>query len=535
VKAAAANSSDFGLNGIYSSTDSGHTFTKVYDAATDCSKNLISGNLPLSSTSCGDQGWYDLAFGIDPTDPNKVLVGGVNTYYSGDGGSSWDLAAQWFNYTSSVATVHADKHFYAYNPINPTTLYECSDGGIHCTTNPLSPIWTDLTNGLCITEFYRNAVSNVTNYAIGGAQDNGTKKTDNGVATELTGGDGMDCQMDPTDPNIMYTSSQNGYINISTDGGSTFSSISNNISSPAPQGAWITPFVIHPASTTMILAGYHNLYFSNDNGLSWSSISPSFGSFIERIALAYTNPQYIYLSIGGNSLQKSTNFGGTWTTIASPSSSFSDIIVDPKDETKLWATISGYNAAKKVGSYTPTGGWVFHNNMLPNVPIDCIAIDSSNGTMYIGTDVGVFYSTDTAATWQLFDNHMPTVHVTDLGINYTTNEIWAATYGRGMWKSVRYGAASGVSVIPYSPDMVQIAPNPNNGKFTITTTNKLLIGGAATIKLIDIKGNTVWHNATTFTSNGIADINAKGIAHGTYIVDIANSYGTIARATIIVL
>ena len=42
---------------------------------------------------------------------------------------------------------------------------------------------------------------------------------------------------------------------------------------------------------------------------------------------------------------------------------------------------------------------------------------------------------DTVDDWELFDNNLPTVSVTDLEINTIDSKITAATYGRGIWQS----------------------------------------------------------------------------------------------------
>ena len=46
-------------------------------------------------------------------------------------------------------------------------------------------------------------------FVLGGAQDNGCKELQSGASTELTGGDGMECHIDYSDPTVLYTESQN--------------------------------------------------------------------------------------------------------------------------------------------------------------------------------------------------------------------------------------------------------------------------------------------------------------------------------------
>jgi hypothetical protein len=134
VKAIASNKKS-GLQGIYNSTNSGASFSAVFINDTFCVNNLLSWDMGLPSTSCSGQGWYDLCIAIDPTDVNKVIIGGVNNYYSSDGGATWQIATTWYTAVTGVSTVHADKHCLKYNPLDHV-LFEGCDGGVYRTPNP---------------------------------------------------------------------------------------------------------------------------------------------------------------------------------------------------------------------------------------------------------------------------------------------------------------------------------------------------------------------------------------------------------------
>ena len=72
---------------------------------------------------------------------------------------------------------------------------------------------------------------------------------------------------------------------------------------------------------------------------------------------------------------------------------------------------------------------------LPNVPVNTIVLDeNSNQTLYIGTDLGVFTKDSTTSDWSGFNNNsLPNVIVSELEIQYQSNKLIAATYGRGLW------------------------------------------------------------------------------------------------------
>jgi hypothetical protein len=74
---------------------------------------------------------------------------------------------------------------------------------------------------------------------------------------------------------------------------------------------------------------------------------------------------------------------------------------------------------------------------LPNVGIDVVKYDPSdltNNTLYVGTELGVYRSTDAGQTWQRFGQGFPMVKVTDMFISRTGSMMRVSTFGRGLWE-----------------------------------------------------------------------------------------------------
>lgn len=424
------------FGGIYESVDSGISFYTKYDSS---QANILSSS--YNGKGKTGQGWYDLAFTISPKDEGKVFVGGVNNWNSINGGDSFKINTMWVDNVkqnpNKVQVTHADKHFLAYNPLNDY-LFDCNDGGIYYSTNDGNS-WKDITSGLGIMQIYRMSITEKdTNIVLGGAQDNGSKIRKGNVWNESTGGDGMDCAMDPFDTELFYTGIQYGKINRTDKGVVTV--ISDNI--PArPKGSWVTPYIIDPNNNNTLYAGYKAIYKSNDRGNSWTPICDSLWkpNFVINIAVASGNSQIIYAA-DYYKIYKTLNGGISWTFVYSLTVPITYIQVHPKNPHIIYFTASSYVAGAKVYKINTlaTGiDKVLNLTLnLPNVAANCIVYDKqSKEGLYIGTDIGTFFKDSTMGAWVALNSNMPNVVVTELEINYSKRLLYASTFGRGIWKT----------------------------------------------------------------------------------------------------
>ena len=127
-------------------------------------------------------------------------------------------------WSSGTTYMHADEHMLKYNPINDY-IYSGNDGGLYVSTDN-GDNWTDISDGLQITQFYSLGVSQtVQDLVITGSQDNGTFLKNGNNWDPVIGGDGMECIIDYTNSNIMYGALYYGDVRKSTNGGNSFSSI----------------------------------------------------------------------------------------------------------------------------------------------------------------------------------------------------------------------------------------------------------------------------------------------------------------------
>ncbi len=431
VYALIANATNSGYKGLYKSTNSGQSYSLVHSTP-----NILSGDETGSGT--GGQGWYDLALAVSPLDANLIYVGGINIWKSTNGGSTFSITGHWYaGGTGTLPFVHADQHNFDFLP-NSNTIFSCNDGGLRKSTNNGSS-WTDLSNGLQITQFYRlsGAATNA-NIIYAGAQDNGTNRLSSGAWSSVYGGDGMKCLVDHTNANKVYVSYQFGNLFRSTNGGSSFVDIKP---AGSPDGAWITPYVIHPTTTTTLYAGYTEIYKSTNSGTSWTTVTSnlSAGAEYTSMAIAPSNGDYVYAATN-NKLFKTTNGGTTWSNITSglpvASASITYITVSSANPNQLYVTFSGYSASNKIFMSTNGGSsWTNISTGLPNAPVNCVAYQTAaEDALYVGTDIGVYYKNNSTA-WTYYNTNMPAVSVRELDIHYATSKIRAATFGRGIWES----------------------------------------------------------------------------------------------------
>ncbi len=474
VYAMVANNSDYGLLGIYKSTNSGATFTNIYN-----STNLMGWK--SNGSDAGGQGWYDVSIDVSPTDANKVIVGGVNSHRSTNGGTSWSCSNCWTGYTGynfgNHPVVHADKHNLTYR--SNGDLFECNDGGVYISTNNGSS-WTDKSNGLTISQMYKLGTSKTNSTeTITGLQDNGSKLFYNNTWSDAHGGDGMECLIDYTNDQIQYATTQKGNIYLTTD---RWSSSTNIKPSNSGNGAWVTPYIIDPVNHSTIYAGYADVWKSTNKGTSWTKISTmNTSSKLECMAIAPSNTSVLYVA-DYNTLWKTTNGGTAWTTITTglpvSSGDITSIAVKHNDANTVWVTIGGYNNSAVYKTSNGGTSWTSISTGLPSVPALSIIQDKTITTdevLYLGTQLGVYIKVG-AANWVEYNLSFPKVKIGELEIYYdasnpTNNKLRAATYGRGLWEVDLYvGSSLLLPIANFGSDKTSICTD-DTINFTDSTTN----------------------------------------------------------------
>lgn len=447
--ASIANSSG-ALVGLYRTTDGGTTWTSQ----------------ATTPNYLGSQGWYDNAVIVHPTDPNTVVVGGLDLYVSTTGGTGLVQKSSWSTSNSQNMT-HADIHRLAYSGTN---LYCMSDGGVYKSTNNGNN-WIDLNHDLSTLQ-YQSADYDITNAAMlqGGTQDNNKMTSTNAGVDwdQRTTGDGGYTIVDPVNTNFVYGQYVNGSIQRSANTGISFTNITP---SGSTGGLFYNPYEMAPGDHNTIVFGRADIWKTTNaqtatTSSGWTQIATTgiVGGSVSAIGISWTNTGKIYIGTSNGRILVTTDNGANWST-QTGFAYVSDFVVDNANDNICYATLGGTGGTHVLKTTNGGVNWVNITSNMPNIAANSVVLRTASPRMIIvGTDIGVFESGDEGASWVSFNTGLPAVEIYDLKYKQQAGIILAATHGRGCW-TFDLGVVLGVdpySIIPKTFELNQNYPNPFN-------------------------------------------------------------------------
>ncbi|MGH9516489.1 MAG: hypothetical protein ACRD3P_12530 [Terriglobales bacterium] len=336
------------------------------------------------------------------------------------------------------------------------------------------------------------------NLIFGGTQDNGAPATafsqSGGAWVNVNAGDNGFTAINPANENEWFVAtppnSASGVNVFRCASGINCHSldfqndqISDSNALGGDTGPFYVPFTLDPQNSAELILGTCRIWRGTTIGESFSLLSPDFetggsgacsGSEINLVrsigagGLKNSNgfSQVIYAGTNGEGplistvptgghVWVTTNADGgplTWTDQTQainpegfPISSIALDSTDPLGNT-AYVTIMGFHTSHVWKTTNAGGSWTDFTANLPDAPANVIMVDSgaslSNGTVYVGTDVGVFASSTGSANWTEVgssaspNGFLPDVAVTSLQVfNFGgLKRLRAATYGRGIWE-----------------------------------------------------------------------------------------------------
>jgi photosystem II stability/assembly factor-like uncharacterized protein len=434
---------------------------------------------------CGTQCSYDNVITVSPLDPDVILVGGSFDEPTDRLGSRTVAISsdakheQWFDLSkgANVVGLHADTHAIAFSP-DGKKLYVGTDGGVWSTPDVKKSVegvgWTNLNDSFYLSQFYPGMSINPKNpvLAFGGSQDNGTQrhKTEGLVWDWSICGDGGWTAIDSTtDPVTVYSSCNGGKgkfefdIEKSVKGGDPGRdnwTVSNEGIGGNTMSIFIPPLVMDPSPgrEKYLYFGTQNVWQTKNGADEWTSFSSDFSETAAISAIAVSR-------IAG-SVKKQTIYAGTqnglvevcpdtsncrWAEIINglPMRYVTQIAISAADPSTACATFggfSGFNGDKlghvftatlandiKMTKWTDISGTMSEKKLM-NIPVNDVVLDPDlKNTIYVATDIGVFYTSDAGKTWQALGTGLPRVAVLSLKLDPNSRTLRAGTHGLSAW------------------------------------------------------------------------------------------------------
>jgi hypothetical protein len=396
------------------------------------------------------------------------------------------------------------------------------------------------------------------NTILGGTQDNGSPATATATTSSswgnVLGGDGGYNAIDPNTGNWFASNPD-----IAPDGlniqecssgvnctDSLFNVVVDSGDVGGDDGEFYFPYILDPQSTTSLLVGTCRVWQGPRSGGAYTLLSLNFdtlgtgtcsGGEVNLVrAIAAGGPtnangsQVIYATTdgGGPSVTTPPIGGNVWVTtnaaaVSGVSSTFanvtlngpgggsinpdqfpiSSVAIDTSDPTgnTAYVTVMGFtggaghvwqttNAGTGWSDFTGTGA-----SVLPDDPVNAVVVDPQAHIVYVGTDVGVFQSSTSAAAWTEVgpisssgqSGFLPNVAVTALALFNSGGQklLRASTYGRGVWQFDLIATPDFTIVVPNTPLTAFVGTTPTfNG--TITAVD----GYNFSVALVCVPGST---------------------------------------------
>jgi len=423
------------------------------------------------------QGMYYGQIICDPKDPERIYVMSVVNQVSTDGGKTTQALGE--------RNKHVDNHALWIDPDDTRHLLAGCDGGAYESFDR-GATWLFKSN-LPIAQFYRVTADNSLPfyYVYGGTQDNNSiggpsrSKNPEGVFSSdwfvTAGGDGFHQQVDPTDPNTIYSESQDGGLERfdRKTGLSVGIQPQPGRGEPAYHWYWDCPLLISPHDSKRIYFGGNILFRSDDRGDSWKAISPDLTRQIDpnslkimgalpemdTIARGQSTSYYgnivsltespkqeglLYAGTDDGLIQVTEDGGRNWRKIEKvegvPAMTYvGRLLASQHDANVVYALFDNH----KNSDYAPYlmrsadrgNTWTSINGDLPKAePVLSIAEDFVDPNMlFVGTEFGLYFTHDGGQKWTKLRGGLPTIAVRDLVIQKRECDLVVGTFGRGIY------------------------------------------------------------------------------------------------------
>jgi len=393
---------------VYRSDDAGNSWRKVSEDGRTIKR--------VSST----YGWVFGQIRVDPTNADRIYVMGVPLIASDDGGKTF----------RRIRGMHGDHHAMWIDPENPNYIINGNDGGVAISYDGGAK-WRTFYDNLPVVQFYNVSYDMSEPFHVyGSIQDHGSRRGTVDLSrgrhriratdwVSAPGGEASYHAIDPNDPDVVFSESFYGAIQRSDPRSKNRVRLKPQPRKGEPElrGQWLAPFIISPHNPRIIYHGMNYLYRSMDRGDNWERISPDL-SYADASKMGDI-PYQTIVTVSESPLQFGRIYAGTddgrlhvrsengdWTEITAGlaprrwmsrvvASRFNSETVYVAQNGKRWDDFEAY-----LWRSTDRGStWEDISAGIPGGPINVVCEDPKDPRiLYVGTDVGVYVTTDGAKT-----------------------------------------------------------------------------------------------------------------------------------------
>ena len=425
--------------------------------------------------------WYYTTFTIDPVDANTIWFPQVPLLRSIDGGKTVSRV---------IGPHHGDHHDIWIDPVDPRRMIDGNDGGIDLSFDGGNS-WFDAP--LPLSQFYNIDVDDRVPYHVGGTiQDWGTasgpvsslagvrmgagrRASANALADwfAVGGGEAGDFVYDRSQEGAAFAGEYSGIITWYREGTGQFRYVSADPESNSGRPAdklkyrfqWTAPIAASPHDPAVVYHGANVLFRTRDRGATWQAISgdltrndrskqqwsggPITGDItgvevygtIFSIAEAYAAAGQIWVGSDDGLVHLTRDDGATWSDVTpramAPDTTIESIEPSRRDAGTAYVVAHRYRLDDfrpylyRTRDFGKT--WQSLTEGLPaDLPLWVVREDPADPDyLYLGTDRGIWYSSDTGKSWHDFRLNLPAVTVTDLEVKH--GDLVVATRGRSIW------------------------------------------------------------------------------------------------------
>jgi len=492
-------------------------------------------------------------FAVSPVDENLVYCATVPTYVSTDGGYSWKYDNDSVLINGGIKLCpHIDIQEFRFNQ-DGTELWAASDGGPYLKALP-DTNWINKVNNIGVAKILKFDQSEIDpDYYLFGGWDVGSQLfnksqnlwTQKGVFPS----DGFGCAFDDAETGTFYIANyaydhneisrfKNWNEQMSLNYGNfwnanievnpvnhkiVYLSLGDKIARSLDQG-----------ETWDILVTPDELGLTSENYILWDMhVAEGNGDYLYLTVFGIDNKvfSYIFKTINANSEPGSVE----WMEITpepTPAAWLSGIEVDYENPDKIWASFNIIDGSKIMEFDGEAWTDITGNLQSYSTGIHSIAyLNETNGALFAGSSVGIFYRPDTLSDWILYKPGLPNLVPVDIKINYNSGKIVTGLNGRGLWETDLPLGYMVPEPITNSFSNIKICPNPVNERL-IVSGSIFKINGEKLIRIYNALGLKVEEIIVSEATESII-LNVQGWEKGMYVMVIHNDKGVLGRCKFI--